>query len=208
MTELYIVRHAQAEGNLNRTFQGSIEADITPLGYRQLAGLSAHFKSIPLDVIYVSPQVRARRTAEAVQAGRDIPLVVEPGIREINVGAWEGRPIAEVEKEFAADMKVWRETPWLFQTKGSEAMAEVYARVKNAYEKILHESAGKRVAMVSHGCAMRNLLAYLMKGDIKGLKEGVWLQNVSTTKVLVGDDMRPTVEYVNDYSYLSADMLG
>ena len=34
MTEIYIIRHAQSEGNLYRMMQGNWDGDVTPLGLR------------------------------------------------------------------------------------------------------------------------------------------------------------------------------
>ena len=36
LTKIYFVRHCEATGNLNRTFQGSTNTDITELGAKQL----------------------------------------------------------------------------------------------------------------------------------------------------------------------------
>ena len=59
LTKIYFVRHCEATGNLNRTFQGSTNTDITDLGAKQLEKLSERFKEISLDKIYSSPLLRA-----------------------------------------------------------------------------------------------------------------------------------------------------
>ena len=84
MTEIYIVRHCEAQGNLKRLFQGVSDFDITETGAKQLEYLKKRFENIHLDKIYASPLIRTRKTALAVAGGRDIEIKDEPGIIELN----------------------------------------------------------------------------------------------------------------------------
>ena len=43
MTELFLIRHAEAEGNRYRMLQGRWDGDVTPLGYREIEALGACF---------------------------------------------------------------------------------------------------------------------------------------------------------------------
>ena len=49
MTDLYIVRHCEAVGNRDRTFQGVSDCDITELGQKQLDHLAERFKDIKIE---------------------------------------------------------------------------------------------------------------------------------------------------------------
>ena len=85
MTEIYIVRHCEAQGNLKRLFQGVSDFDITETGAKQLEYLKKRFENIHLDKIYASPLIRTRKTALAVAGGRDIEIKDEPGMIELRV---------------------------------------------------------------------------------------------------------------------------
>lgn len=61
MTKIYIVRHCEAMGNIKRLFQGSSDFDITEFGAEQLEYLKIRFKNIPLDKVYTSPLIRAKK---------------------------------------------------------------------------------------------------------------------------------------------------
>lgn len=54
MTRIYIVRHAEAEGNLYRRIHGQYDSLVTPLGRRQIAALAQRFREIPVDAVYSS----------------------------------------------------------------------------------------------------------------------------------------------------------
>lgn len=54
MTTVYLIRHAEAEGNLYRRAQGHYNSTITDRGYRQIAALAKRFADIPIDAVYSS----------------------------------------------------------------------------------------------------------------------------------------------------------
>ena len=51
MTRIYIIRHAEAEGNLYRRIHGQYDSLVTPLGYRQIQALEKRFQDIHLDAV-------------------------------------------------------------------------------------------------------------------------------------------------------------
>ena len=66
MTKIYLVRHAEAEGNLFRRAQGQFDGMITALGYRQIEQLRRRFLSIPIEAVYVSDLRRTQITSSAI----------------------------------------------------------------------------------------------------------------------------------------------
>ena len=66
MTRIYIVRHAEAEGNLYRRIHGQYDSLVTPMGYQQIAALAERFRDIPVDAVYSSDLYRTRMTAKAI----------------------------------------------------------------------------------------------------------------------------------------------
>ena len=91
MTRIYLVRHAQAEGNLYRRAHGAYNSLITPQGYAQINALKERFADIPVDVVYSSPRFRTRVTASAIYGPKDIPMYTMDDLREVDCGPWEDR---------------------------------------------------------------------------------------------------------------------
>ena len=52
MTTIYLIRHAEAEGNLYRIAQGQANSSITDRGERQIQALARRFADIPIDAVY------------------------------------------------------------------------------------------------------------------------------------------------------------
>ena len=65
---VYIIRHAEAEGNIYRRCHGLYDSLLTPRAYQLLPCLAKRFESVPLAAVYASPLFRARTTAQAVAA--------------------------------------------------------------------------------------------------------------------------------------------
>lgn len=164
MTTIYLVRHAEAEGNLYRILHGQYNSTVTPQGYRQLSALKRRFLKIPLDRVYSSDLFRAQTTAAALSVPKGLTTILTPGLREIHAGAWEARTWAELAREEPEMNYYFNKAPDLWHAEGSETFAQVRDRVVRTIQSIAAENPGGTVACVSHGAALRTLL-----GTLQGL---------------------------------------
>jgi probable phosphoglycerate mutase len=89
MTTVYIIRHAQAEGNLYRRCHGWYNSLITPKGHLQIAALAERFKNVHFDAVYSSDLFRTMTTAQAICRPHNLPLSLDPDLREVGMGIWE-----------------------------------------------------------------------------------------------------------------------
>ena len=89
---VYLIRHAEAEGNLYRRVHGWYDSLITENGYRQIAALRGRFADVPIDAVYSSDLFRTGTTARAIYPGHGLELHTTPGLREIGVGVGEDKP--------------------------------------------------------------------------------------------------------------------
>ena len=96
MTRVFIVRHAEAEGNLYRRVHGWYDSRLTADGFRQLSCLADRFAGEKIDAVYASDLRRTRETAMALAAPRGLPVVSDARLREIGMGVWEDKPWGEV----------------------------------------------------------------------------------------------------------------
>lgn len=207
MTRLYLVRHAQAQGNVDKVFQGSIDAPLSDLGRQQLERLARRFADIPFDVIYSSPLSRAYQTAQAVNRAWGKEIVIEPRFTEIHGGELEGGAFDSLSKRFPEEYRLWTEEPWHFAAPSGESMEQVFARVKAGVEDTIRANRGKTVVITSHGCALRNLLCALKGWPLDRIGEVEWLANTSVTLVEYPDDCTPRIVFAGDASHLTQEMI-
>lgn len=91
MTTLYLIRHGTTDANANGIFQGVLDLPLNELGLRQAEALGKRFENIELDALYCTPLTRTRQTAEGLRGSKELPILVEPGIIEVDGGLMEAK---------------------------------------------------------------------------------------------------------------------
>jgi probable phosphoglycerate mutase len=209
MVTLYLIRHAEAMGNVNEVFQGTINEDISPKGYRQLEQLKERFKDTKLDKIYTSPLTRAVKTATMVNAYQHLDLIRNSNIVEICGGDFEGKKWSELPKLYPEQYHNWKHNQQAFAPPNGETMQQVYERMVNAMNEILEQNLSSdkdvTIAVVSHGCAIRNYQCYLNHADISYMPNLKWADNTAVSKVVFKSLTEWRIEYLNDSSHLSEE---
>jgi len=138
--KLYLVRHGQSTGNIGGTLMGQSDHPLTPLGEQQARAAAAWLAPFGRMAVYSSDLPRARATAERIVtawgAAGACPPVLDPRLREISLGDYEGRPWQEFEADtdltaaFAAD-------PYRTALPNGESLEHLEARVHAAVLDIL-----------------------------------------------------------------------
>jgi probable phosphoglycerate mutase len=158
---IYLIRHAEAEGNLYRISQGQYDSAVTDFGYRQIAALAARFAPVAIDAVYSSDLYRTCATAQAICGPKGLPLHKCRDLREICVGDWEQKPWGEIARDEPREMEYFLHRLDLWHIPGAETPEAVRDRMLRALRAIAAENPGKTVAVFSHGSAIRILLAAL-----------------------------------------------
>lgn len=201
MTEIYLIRHMQAEGNLYIVMQGHWDGDVTALGLRQAELLGERFRALPVDALYSSDLYRARLTAAAIQKYHDLPLRTDKRLREINVGRWEGRFFGDLLHEEPESVNMYMNCPDEWHMDGAENEADVMARAFPALREIAEENGGRTAVVVSHGVTIRCLLRAALgmtRGEQKKLPIA---SNTAVTRLLYENGVF-RADYINDSAHL------
>lgn len=202
MTTIYLIRHAEAEGNLYRIAQGQHESILTDRGWRQVQALERRFADIPIDAVYASDLYRTRATATAIYRPKRLPLHRVKGLREICVGDWEGRTWGDIIRQYPQEMADFGKRMDRWSIPGAETPAEVLARVRETAESIARENPGKTLALFSHGYAIRLLLANLQGISLRDTGERTSTGDNTSVSLLEWDGARLRVVFQNDNSHL------
>ena len=151
MTTLYLIRHAEAEGNLYRRIHGQYNSLITDNGYRQIAALRDRFADVPIDAVYSSDLFRTMTTARALFVPKGLPLVTRPDLREISMGQWEDYSWAGIDRREHARMALFSATSPDFRAPGGESFPEIRVRGCKAILDIAAQHPDQTVAAFAHG---------------------------------------------------------
>lgn len=159
MTTIYLIRHAEAEGNLYRRCHGYYDSRITPRGYAQIGALEERFREVPVDAVYSSDLFRTRTTAKAIYQPKGLPLHTTPALRELGAGIWEDKTWGDLEHMAPQELKKFTACDPSWRTEGAETFPGVRARMTQALAEIAAAHPGQTVAVFSHGIAIRTLLS-------------------------------------------------
>lgn len=161
-TTVYLIRHGETMGNVTGAFIGSTDIDLSDTGREQVSYLGRKFQSIPLDRVYSSPYKRAQLTAKSVIGERNIPLMTEPLIREIDCGDWEGKFAEELEILYPGQPGLWESAPHLLHMANGETFDDVKERVSRGFLKIVNAEKGNTIAITAHMLANHLIICSLL----------------------------------------------
>ena len=201
MTTLWLIRHGEAEGNLYRRIHGWYDGSLTAMGFSQLPCLTERFRDVPLAAVYASDLRRAMDTARALSAPRSMLLRVREDLREANMGDWEDLPWGWVERFRPEEYRQLYADPWGWTIPGGESGEETALRLEGALLRIAEKHPGEEVAVVSHGTAIRLLLAKLLgltPGDVSRVP---FCDNTAVARITAEGGVLTLGEY-NDNSHL------
>ena len=159
MTTIYLIRHAEAEGNLYRRVHGWYDSLITDNGYRQIAALEKRFRGISIDAVYSSDLFRTRTTARAVYVPKGLELHTHPGLREMNLGDWEDMTFGFVRHYWPEELARFNATDPDWTAPNGEGFYQLGDRMERAVREIALAHPGQTVALFSHGMAIRQLIS-------------------------------------------------
>jgi broad specificity phosphatase PhoE len=156
VTTIHLARHGETDWNRELRWQGHSDPPLNDRGRRQAQMLADALDGMPLVAVYTSDLSRATETAEIVASRLNLPVSVDPALREIDVGSWEGFTLAEIETRFPEAVARWEERGehgW----EGGESHDQMAARVREAVRSIAARHEGEEILIVTHGGPIRAL---------------------------------------------------
>lgn len=159
-TTLHLVRHA-AYGLLDRALGGRLPGHgLTEAGQAQATALADALAGRRIAAVLSGPLERARETAAPVAARHGLPVMVEPGLHELDFGAWTGLPLAALEGR--ADWAAWNAFRSTAAIPGGEGMLAAQARALAAVARLRAAHPEGEVVAVSHAEIVRGLLCHAL----------------------------------------------
>ena len=204
---IWITRHGQTNLNKKHLMQGRTNEPLNDTGRMQAKEARKKIGSIPFDAVYSSPYLRAKKTAAAIADSKGLQINENEGLREISGGIIEGKTLKEIFENHKELEDAWNLTPQDFHAKDGESMRSVYNRVSAAFMEIVKENKGKTIAVVSHGAAIRNLLCFLIYGDVEKLIKVDWCDNTAVNLVEFDDNFKAEIKFLNSTEHLSEELL-
>lgn len=152
---LFALRHGETGWTAERRFTGARDVGLTPRGQRQAEALAQALAAEPVVAVYTSPLARTRVTAAAVAAPHGLEVVVEPDVREMAFGDWEGLTRDEAAQRDPDLFARWRASPDLVTPPGGESLTAVAERALDGLAALRRRHPAGTVVLVTHAIVLR-----------------------------------------------------
>jgi broad specificity phosphatase PhoE len=176
---IYLFRHGESEGNVQRINQGRIDMPLTARGREQAATAGRWLAGLAIEpeVIYASPLRRAWKTAEIIAAqfsGAGVPagqqagtetrpttrftMHEEPDVIEYHAGEAEGLSEEQMIERFPSYQHRGLDERGCWAEFGGESYEDVQTRLVRFIERVGREHSEHDVVCVAHGGSLYQLL--------------------------------------------------
>jgi len=172
-TTLFLIRHAHVDNGKNSPkLCGWLDLPLSPAGELQLQCFRNESSAFKLKTLYASSSLRARITAETLAASWNVPLSIDPELREISCGTLEGVAVEEVKNSYP---ELWLENALQTNDDFAWPLGETYTsfrnRVLNALSRIAVSHTNAQIGVVTHAGVISQVV-----GSMRGLSPAVWEQ--------------------------------
>jgi broad specificity phosphatase PhoE len=162
MGEVVVLRHGQTEWSKSGQHTGVTDVPLLPEGEERAREIGKSLASRHVTEVWVSPRLRARRTAEL--AGLTA-TAVDDDLVEMDYGGYEGRTTAEISAQLGTEWSVWRDPVVPGATPG-ETLEQVGQRVDRVLARVRPLLADGDVVLVAHGHVLRVLTARWLEMEV------------------------------------------
>ena len=125
-------------------------------GREQAERVADKLASRPVTAVLSSPQPRAMETAAPIAARHALAVAAEPGLDELDFGAWQGLDFATLAKR--EDWQAWNRARGLAKPPGGEMRAAAQARVLAVLARARAAWPGAEVVLAGHQDVLRAAL--------------------------------------------------
>ncbi len=161
-TRLYLVRHAQSEGNRGEYEGPDDDPPLSEVGREHARRLGQRFARQRVDAVYSSPLRRTQETAQAIAGAANLKVRMLDDLREVDFGEVQTDYEAFTKEEARALRDRIARRPTWDSFPGSEGSAAARRRIVGAIDSIIGECGGKRVAVVTHGGVIQTYVSHVL----------------------------------------------
>ena len=197
-TKIYFIRHGQSLGNLNHTFLGHTDLDLSPLGYEQAMRTAQFLKNIHIDKVYSSDLLRAYNTCGEYLKICGKSAVISRDLREIFAGDWEGNSFDLLQTEYNESYNIWITDIGNARPDNGESVKELNKRVLNTVTKIAQENDYKTVAVFTHATFIRSIFNHAYGNSVDDMKHTPWATNASVSCLIYDGGKFEVINYSED----------
>jgi alpha-ribazole phosphatase len=157
-TRIYLIRHGEVEGAGTRRYNGHADVPLSERGIAQYHLMKERLADKDIRACYTSDLKRCSAGAEIICSRLGLTPVREPGLRELDIGIWEGKTWAELMEKYPLEWQARIADIVNYRVPGGESLNDLHARIIPVINAIVERHRGENVLVVAHGGANRVIL--------------------------------------------------
>jgi broad specificity phosphatase PhoE len=162
MMRLLLVRHGVTEHTISRRYSGQNAEPLSELGQSQASAIATLLKRESITTLVTSDLARAYQTALAIADTCKCELYLDPDLRELAMGAWDGLTYDEARTKFPSAMAAWEMNPETATPPEGESLSSITERIARALDRWYSHDPNGTVAWITHGGPIGILLCLLL----------------------------------------------
>jgi alpha-ribazole phosphatase len=178
---LLLVRHGLTDWNIQNRFQGQTDIPLNQPGIQQAQTLGRRLAKDAINHIYTSDLERARQTAAQIAAHHTCPLHVDPALREIHFGEWEGLTYPQIQAGHHQRFAEWWSNLLEIPAPRGESLTQLAGRIRSFLDRLVAQHQGQDILMVAHGGPLQVLLCLALNIPL----DKFWQFHISAASISV-----------------------
>ena len=203
-TKLYIVRHAETEGNIEKRLTGRKDYNLTEKGEKTAEKLAQRLSDVKFDALFSSSSNRTKKTIEPIAKQNNLPIVQLDDLCEMYFGDYDGWKWEDVNKINPEIKHRQNEINEISGIPNQESMEETAERMYKCVKKICDENEGKTILICSHGVAIEAFIRKITQIPFNKEMEKYSQRNVALN-VLTYNNEQFTIDILADTSFLEGE---
>jgi probable phosphoglycerate mutase len=160
--KILLLRHGAVQASTaEKRFIGQMDLPLSAVGRRQARYWHKCLADAPLTRIITSDLSRCMETASIIAAGRSITITPLAGLREIDLGQWDGMRFGQVKQCWPDAYRQRGLQITVFRPPDGESFLDLQKRVVPVFEKAIAHT-GKPTLVVAHAGVNRMILCHLL----------------------------------------------
>lgn len=183
-TKIYLVRHTQTIGNIEKRLTGRSDYELTKEGSKMVKLLEEKFRNIEINAIYSSTSKRTIQTVQPIAEEKGLKIIQDERLCEMYFGIYDGWKWEDVNKVNPKIHELHVQTNEIMQIPKQESTKEVANRMYECIKQIAQENIGKNVLIASHGVAIEAFLRKITNIPFVEKREEYSQKNVAINEVI------------------------
>jgi probable phosphoglycerate mutase len=159
---MVFIRHGQTEWNVEGRAQGHADSVLTGQGRAQAAAVGKRLKELEFTRLYSSDLGRTKQTAEIIAGFTGHDIIIDPRLREKNMGVFEGLTRPEIEENYSEELARYFKMDPDYVVPNGESDRLFFTRNTACFEELAANHSGETIVVVAHGGVLKNLFYFVI----------------------------------------------